>query len=257
MLKKKVNFFFSNDLMNLLDFFLGNWFYYRQINKFSDQYLDLHYNLSNPSYNLNFSQKENYVYNLNKIRYFGKNISEKLDVYLRANVMAISNRNLGKVNKAKIKLNKLFNLRDFFKRKPPNLRRHRMFSKYYYIKERNNLRLLYGVLKQMNVYRKNRWSRKFHMSNNNLLEVGYNFQLPRKYEKIRKIRKIRFVNRNKKVFRRMTRRIFEKAIKKIYTNSKTKMEDEILTNTFLCIYNNLKKKTPYSKLLFWFNSNVN
>merc|ERR1712173_25153 len=128
-----------------LDFFLGNWFYYRQINKFSDQYL--HYNLSNPSYNLNFSQKENYVYNLNKIRYFGKNISEKLDVYLRANVMAISNRNLGKVNKAKIKLNKLFNLRDFFKRKPQNLRRHRMFSKYYYIKERNNLRLLYGVLK--------------------------------------------------------------------------------------------------------------
>ena len=49
----------------------------------------------------------------------------------------------------------------------------------------------------------------------------------------------------------------EGKIKKIYTNSKTKMEDEILTNTFLCIYNNLKKKTPYSKLLFWFNSNVN
>jgi len=255
--QEKGKFFFSNDLMNLIDFFLGNWFYYRQINKFSDQYLDLHYNLSNPSYNLNFSQKENYVYNLNKIRYFGKNISEKLDVYLRANVMAISNRNLGKVNKAKTKLNNLFNLRKFFKKTTQNMRRHRMFSKYYYIKERNNLRLLYGVLKQMNVYRKNRWSRKFHMSNNNLLEVGYNFQLPRKYEKIRKIRKIRFVNRNKKVFRRMTRRIFEKAIKKIYTNSKTKMEDEILTNTFLCIYNNLKKKTPYSKLLFWFNSNVN
>ena len=40
-------------------------------------------------------------------------------------------------------------------------------------------------------------------------------------------------------------------------NKTTRVEDEILTNTFLCVYNNLKKKTPYSKVFFWFNSNVN
>merc|ERR1712137_1326904 len=65
--QEKGNFFFSNNLVNLADFFLGKWFYYKQVNKFTDQYLDLHYNLGRPSYNLNFSQKEVYAYNLKKL----------------------------------------------------------------------------------------------------------------------------------------------------------------------------------------------
>jgi len=95
-------------------------------------------------------------------------------------------------------------------------------------------------------------------SNNNPLEIGYNFQLPKKYEKSRRLRTKFFLkNKEGRVFRRITRRFFAKGIRKIYKNQRVKIEDNILTNTFLCVYNNLKKKTPYSKLLFWFHSNVN
>lgn len=254
---QKGNFFFSNNLMNLIDFFLGNWFYYRQINKISDQYLDLHYNLSNPSYNFNFSQKENYVYNLNKIRYFGKDISEKLDVYLRNNVVAFSKITFNKVNKGKRALNSLFNLRKKYLTLK-HLRRNKMFAKYFKIGKRNQSRLIYGVLEQIHKYRNYRWSQKFHKSNNSLLEIGSNFQLPKKYEKKRRLKTKFFLkNENGRVFRRITKRIFAKAIRKIYVNKRIKMEEEVLTNTFLCVYNNLKKKPPYSKLFFWFNLNVN
>jgi hypothetical protein len=253
--QEKGNFFSSNILINLVDFFLGNWFYYRQINKFSDQYYDLHYNLSNPSYNLNFSQKENYVYNLNKLKIFGRAVSEKLDVYFRNNVINFSQINSPKSNKLKKSLKGLFRLKkkigfnNFF------LRRNGIFAKYFRRKQRNQLRLIYGVLEQMNLYRNYRWSQKFHKSNNSLLEIGYNFQLPRKYEKSRRLRtKLFLKSKNSQVFRRITKRFFAKAIKKIYTNKRTRVEEDVFTNTFLCIYNNLKKKTPYSKNYFWFNS---
>jgi len=256
--QEKGKFFFSNTLINLVDFFLGNWFYYRQVNKFTDQHSDLHYNLSNPSYNLNFTQKENYVYNVNKIKYFGKNVSDKLDFYLRNNVIFFSKINSKKNNKLKKALNSLFNLKQKALIINKNLRRQKIYSKYFYRKKRNQLRLIYGVLQQMNLYRNYRWSRKFHKSNNNPLEIGYNFQLPKKYEKSRRLRTKFFLkNKEGRVFRRITRRFFAKGIRKIYKNQRVKIEDNILTNTFLCVYNNLKKKTPYSKLLFWFHSNVN
>lgn len=254
------NFFISNTLMNLVDFFLGNWFYYRQINKFSDQYSDLHYNSLNPSYNLNFSQKENYIYNLNKLKYFGKNISEKLDVYLRNNVTNFFQINFRKNNKIQKALKSLFNLKYKFLHLKSNkeLRRKGMFAKYFRKKQRKQMRLIYGVLEQMNIYRNYRWSQKFHKSNNSLLEIGYNFQLPRKYEKRRRLKTRLFVkSKEGQVFKRITKRFFAKAIRRIYTNKRTRIEEDVLTNTFLCIYNNLKKKTPYSKIFFWFNSNVN
>lgn len=257
---EKENFFFSNDLMNLVDFFLGNWFYYRQINKFSDQYLDLHYNLSNPSYNFNFSQKENYVYNLNKIKYFGKDISEKLDAYLRNNVVYFSKIAFKKTNTIKQKLTALFHMKNKRNFKLIDLKKKRILAKYYRNRTRKKARLLYGVLEQIHKYRNYRWSQKFHKSNNSLLEIGYNFQLPRKYEKSRRLKTKFFVkNKDGRVFKRIAKRFFAKIIRKIYVNKKTKVfeEEEILTNTFLCVYNNLKKKTPYSKLFFWFNLNVN
>merc|ERR1712110_1275996 len=221
---QKGNFFFSNNLMNLIDFFLGNWFYYRQINK---------------------------------IRYFGKDISEKLDVYLRNNVVAFSKITFNKVNKGKRALNSLFNLRKKYLTLK-HLRRNKMFAKYFKIGKRNQSRLIYGVLEQIHKYRNYRWSQKFHKSNNSLLEIGSNFQLPKKYEKKRRLKTKFFLkNENGRVFRRITKRIFAKAIRKIYVNKRIKMEEEVLTNTFLCVYNNLKKKPPYSKLFFWFNLNVN
>merc|ERR1712184_142699 len=250
--------FYKKKLLNLqTKFMLSNLFYYRQINKISDQYLDLHYNLSNPSYNFNFSQKENYVYNLNKIRYFGKDISEKLDVYLRNNVVAFSKITFNKVNKGKRALNSLFNLRKKYLTLK-HLRRNKMFAKYFKIGKRNQSRLIYGVLEQIHKYRNYRWSQKFHKSINSLLEIGSNLQLPKKYEKKRRLQTKFFLkNENGRVFRRITKRIFAKAVRKIYVNKRIKMEEEVLTNTFLCVYNNLKKKPPYSKLFFWFNLNVN
>ena len=82
--------------------------------------------------------------------------------------------------------------------------------------------------------------------------------MPKKYEQSRRLRNKFFLkNKDGQVFRRITKRFFRKTIRKIYMNKTTRVEDEILTNTFLCVYNNLKKKTPYSKVFFWFNSNVN
>ena len=251
--QEKGNFFFSNNLVNLADFFLGKWFYYKQVNKFTDQYLDLHYNLGRPSYNLNFSQKEVYAYNLKKLNFLGKNVSEKLDVYLRENIAQLG---YAQKNKVKKTLYSLFNFKN--KLKKINKKGKKIFRKFLSKRKRGQLQLIYGVLEQINKYRAFRWSAKFHKSNNNLLEIGYNFQLPKKYEQSRRLRNKFFLkNKDGQVFRRITKRFFRKTIRKIYMNKTTRVEDEILTNTFLCVYNNLKKKTPYSKVFFWFNSNVN
>merc|ERR1712137_246574 len=96
--QEKGNFFFSNNLVNLADFFLGKWFYYK---------------LGRPSYNLNFSQKEVYAYNLKKLNFLGKNVSEKLDVYLRENIAQLG---YAQKNKVKKTLYSLFNFKNKLKK---------------------------------------------------------------------------------------------------------------------------------------------
>ena len=84
--KKDENFIISNEIIKFSSFFLGKWFYYKQINKLTDKYLDLNYNIFSENLSmLNFSQKESYVYNLKKLNSFGILIYEKLDSYLKFN----------------------------------------------------------------------------------------------------------------------------------------------------------------------------
>lgn len=68
-----------------LSFFLGKWFYYRQINKFLDQNFDAYYGSLKRHINLNMSHRDIYVNNLKNIKNINQIFTKNLTSYYKQN----------------------------------------------------------------------------------------------------------------------------------------------------------------------------
>lgn len=267
------NFFLMSDFVKLSDFFLGKWFYYKQKNHLSNNLFDAHYNIFNPSKISELSQKEIYFHNLSRINFSGNFIFKKLDIYLKK---AAKYKTIISADLKKLKLKKyIYKSLKILEKKPVDSRVN--WKKFIYDIEKKRPRYSYKLRRRLSViedlftniinYRTYRWSKKFNESVNNSLEVGFKFNLPellpsRSFFSHKSLFKKRRYKPDFRLetFSRIKRFRRKKAILRLYKKKSYKQNEIMLTNTFLCIYKNLKlKKTNfYQKILFWFNKlNVN